>query len=145
MTTGKSAKAKGNRLEKFLLDKLRVDVEAGAYHPKGSGAGEEKGDIILPSKRITIEAKNWKTLSIMEWWEQAQAECLDDNDPVVIFRNPRKAEFKETLVLLDLEHFIELLTKDGGIVEETLSYEQRNSLNSLKMAATRVLKEFKFE
>lgn len=140
-----AAKAKGNRLEKYLLDKLRTTVEAGAYHPKGSGAGEEKGDIILPSKKVTIEAKNQKTLSIMDWWEQAQAECLDDNDPVVIFRNPRKAEFKETLVVLELEHFIELLNKSGGSVEEVLSYEQRSSLGSLKTSISRVLKDFQFE
>lgn len=141
----KSAKAKGSRFEKYLLDKLRISVEAGAYHPKGSGAGEEKGDIVLPSKRITIEAKNQKNLSILDWWEQAQAECLDDNDPVLMFRNPRKAEFKETLVVIDIEHFIELVTQSGGTVEETLSFSQRSALDSLKVAANRVRKEFQFE
>jgi len=142
----KSRKNKGSRFEKYLLERIRAEIDARAYHPKGSGAGDEKGDIVIPSHNIVIEAKNQKKIDLLKWWEQAQNEVFNEN-PVLAIRNPKKAEFKETFIVIELEHFLELLNsaQEEKEIQFALSYSQRSALNSLKNAINRVLKEIPYE
>lgn len=142
----KSAGAKGKRFESFLLDYFRQGADANTYIPKGSGSGVEKCDLVIPQHTISAEVKNQKTIKLIEWWEKLKSQVFNDY-PVLIIRNPRKAEFEDTLVVLSLEHFNELLqTSQGSVeVEPKLTYQQRSALNSMKIAASRILKEFPHE
>ncbi|WP_395019781.1 hypothetical protein [Dongia sp.] len=138
---------KGKRFEKHLLAILRAEVDANTRFQIGSGNGTEKGDIYIPSHSIYLEAKNEAETRLIPNWEQAKAQALGDNYPVLAIRHPRKAEFQETLIVIDLPHFIELLNGQKGKVEVTakLSWQDRNDLNSLIRAAKSVLERFDHE
>lgn len=144
---GKSAKNKGNRFEYYLRDHFKDHIDIDTRKNLMSGAGYDKGDIRIPSLNIVIEAKNQKTISLIEWWEQSKVQALGDDIPVLALRNPRKAEFAETLVVISLEHFTDLLlnTKKDVVVQEKLDYSQRSALLSLISAAKKVLKELPHE
>lgn len=145
--TPKAAQAKGKRLETYLLNHFRKEIDANSYQPKGSGNGEEKSDIVVPSANIVIEAKNQKALHVMDWLDQVRTQNLNDMEPVVIFRNPRQAEFKDTLVVVSLGHYTKLLqgNSEAPEVSTVLNYEQRSAMSSLKTALSRVAKVFDHE
>jgi len=104
----RSAKNKGNRYENFLIEVFREKLDSKAQRTYGSGR--------LPSFDIEIEAKNQKVLKIIDWWEQCKRQEYG-NTGVVIFRNPRKAEFQENLVLMSLDDWIELVKRKNEVVE----------------------------
>lgn len=146
-----SAKKKGWRLESHLLAFFREHIDANTSRTAGSGSGIDKGDIRIPKANVLVEAKNAKTIKIIDWWEQANQQSFYEDTPVVIFRNPRKKEFEECLVLCALDFFTELLKlyiNDGHgsiAVEPTLNYEQRSALDSMKTAMSRIQKVFPYE
>lgn len=145
--TPRAAQQKGKRFEKHLLAVLRAEVDVNARATSGSGNGLEKSDILIPSHSIYLEVKNEAQTNLIPNWQQAQAQALGDNYPVLALRNPRKAEFVETLIVIDLPHFIELLNGKKGKVEVTakLSWQDRNELNSLIRSARAVLARFDHE
>lgn len=145
----KSAHNKGKRFENYLNDYFAKNVDGYSRRTIGSGAGLDKGDIRLPQHNIVIEAKNQMKLSVIDWWEQTVSQAFNEI-PVLIFRNPRKAEFNETLVLLSLEDFTALLRANRGELEGvetqyTLDYETRNALKSLKNSVNAVLNKIPHE
>lgn len=145
----KSAHNKGKRYESFLLDYFKKHVDGYARIPKGSGNGLDKGDIQLPQQNIVIEAKNQKTLKIMDWWEQCVSQGYEET-PILVFRNPRKAEFKENMVLMSLEDFTALLDgkmsqSEGVETQYSLDYETRTALATLKNAINNVLNKVPHE
>ena len=144
---GRSAKNKGYRFEAHLLERFQQEVDANTHRNAGSGSGLNKGDIRIPSKGITIEAKNQRNISLIESWEQAKQESFHHDIPMLAIRNPRKAEFQETLMVMSLETAMELIKGSGGSVEVSpkLSYEQRSALSSLKNTISRIQKVFPHE
>lgn len=140
----KSAKAKGNRFEKFVLDYVRENLDAHAYQPVGSGSGLEKGDIYLPKHEVVIEAKNQAKLSILDWWEQAESQA-HNQIPALVVRHPRYAEGKKTLAVIYFEDFIELLTKqhDTVEVEETeADYTTRTAILAMERSVKELKKKY---
>lgn len=138
----KSAKDKGNRFENFLIEVLRKELDAKAQRTYGSGAGLDKQDIRLPQFDIEIEAKNQKSIKLMDWWEQTKRQEYG-NTGVLMIRNPKKPEFLETLVVMSLEDWIELVKKQNETVEieNALSPNLKWKVKRLKDAAHDVFKE----
>ena len=103
-----SAKAKGRKLQQWVVDKLveilgfnKEDLES---RPMGS-SGE---DIIMgvQSRRqfpYSIECKNQQAVNVWKAYEQACSNCKDYEPLVIIKRNNTKP-----LALVDAEYFIKL-------------------------------------
>jgi hypothetical protein len=140
----RSAKDKGNRFEYYLRDRLQADVDHNTRKNMMSGAGYDKGDLRIPSHDIVVEAKNHANVRLIDWWEQAKVQALGGDTPILAIRNPKQAEFKETLIVMDLEYFISLLVGQSDEVEVTtkLDYSQRRNLDTLITAAKQTLKDF---
>lgn len=138
----RSKKNKGNRFENYLIEYFRKNLDSKAHRTYGSGNGLDKQDIRLPSFNIEIEAKNQKTLKIIDWWEQCKRQEFG-NMAVLIFRNPRKAEFQENIVMIGLDDFSELVKKKNEIVEVESNYDPKLKwkVANLKRAAQEVFKE----
>lgn len=138
----RSAKNKGNRFENWLIEVLRERLDSKAQRTYGSGAGLDKQDIRLPSFNIEIEAKNQETLHIIDWWEQTKLQ-EHGNLSVLAFRNPRKAEFLETLVVMSLDDWIELVKKQNEVVEVESNFDPKLKwkIKRLKDYAHEVFKE----
>lgn len=139
----RSAKNKGNRYENLLIETLRENLDAKAQRTYGSGNGLDKQDICLPSHDIEIEAKNQKTLKVLDWWEQTKSqEAKSGRKSVLIFRNPRKAEGQESLVILDLYDWMELVKGQKGEVEviNNMDSDLKWRVKKLKDAAQEVFK-----
>lgn len=138
----RSAHNKGKRFENYLHEYFKSNLDGYSHHTKGSGSGLDKADLNLPQYNIKIEAKNQGTVKLSEWWEQTKSQVFNET-PVLAIRNPRYAEFQETLIVLTLEDFTELLknSKEEVVVEQGLSYSQKSALQNLKTAVTRVIKE----
>jgi len=134
----RSGKNKGNRLENYLLKKFRAELDANATKSPASGAGIDKGDVRLGSYNLLIEAKNAKQINLLNWWQQAKDETYGEDSPVLAMRNPKKPEFEETIIAMELETFIELLQNQGGETEviDTLEsrdkYKVKQSIENLK-------------
>jgi len=140
---GRSAKSKGNRFELYLRDYFKEHIDINTRKNVMSGAGLDKGDLRIPSLNIVIEAKNATQISLIKDWEQAKEQALGDDIPVLAIRNPKKKEFEETLIVISLEHFTDLIQAERGEIEVStkMSYSQRSAHESLKVAMARYVKE----
>ncbi len=138
----RSAKNKGNRFENWLIEVLRERLDHKAQRTYGSGAGLDKQDVRLPSYDIEIEAKNQKTIKLIDWWEQCKSQ-EHGNMAVLALRNPRKAEFQETLIVMGLDDWIELVKKQKEVVEVESNFDPKLKwkIKKLKDAANEVFKE----
>jgi hypothetical protein len=103
-----SAKAKGRKLQQWvvtkLIDILKLDAEDLESRPMGS-QGE---DVILGKQSrdafpYSIECKNQEAVNIWKSYEQAQANCKGYEPLLVIKRNRSKP-----LVVMDAESFMKL-------------------------------------
>ena len=121
MTTAKAAKAKGSRFENYLREYFGKYIDGYSHRTAGSGSGLEKGDLRLPQHNMVIEAKNQATIHLIKDWRQAVDQTTNEI-PVLIIRNPKKAEFKESLVVIDLDTFRDLLTNTGNSESPTVEY-----------------------
>jgi hypothetical protein len=140
----RSAKNKGNRYENHLIEVLRSQLDEKAQRTYGSGAGLDKNDVVLPQFDIEIEAKNQKTLKILDWMEQTQSQQnKSGRTSVMVFRNPRKAEFQESFVVMDLYDWIELVKRQKDQVEVINNQDPQLKwkIKRLKDAANDVFKE----
>lgn len=138
----RSAKNKGNRYENWLIEYFREKVDSKAQRTYGSGNGLDKQDIRLPSFNVEIEAKNQKTIHALDWWEQCKRQEFG-NMAVLIFRNPRKAEFQENIVMMGLDDFAELVKKQNEVVEVESNFDSnlKWKVKRLQEAARAVFKE----
>lgn len=139
----RSAHNKGKRMEKYALDYIRENVDAHAYTPKGSGNGLEKGDIYMPNHDVVIEVKNQATLKIADWWEQTTDQA-HNQIPLLVVRNPRKAETKETWAIMHFEDICELLKTKNNSVEIELTepgYSLRQAVAEAERGVKRIKKE----
>jgi len=143
----KASIAKGKRFEKHLLNDIRENLDANAYITPGSGSGLQKNDIIIPAFKIEVEAKNAKKFSLMTNWNQVERQKTPYNKVILIARHPDYAEFEKSLVIMDYNDWKEMLLErvESGEVEETLSFQKKNSLERLKSSIANVKKEFNFD
>jgi hypothetical protein len=140
----RSAHNKGKRMEKFVLDYIRENLDAHAYHPKGSGNGEEKGDVYLPNHDVVIEVKNAHTVKIAAWWDQTE-EQAHNQTPCLIFRHPRYGETKKTLAVIYFEDYVELLknqTTEVQVESQVADYEVRDAVTKLESSLRSLKKKF---
>tara|TARA_A200000159_G_C7338509_1_gene346140 strand:+ start:9381 stop:9734 length:354 start_codon:yes stop_codon:yes gene_type:complete len=110
-----SAKAKGRKLQKWVVDKLveilKLDPEDIESRPMGS-----QGEDVIMGKQsrekfpFSIECKNQEALNIWKAYEQAEENCKGYEPIVVIKRNKTKP-----LLVIDAEKFIKFI---GILVEE---------------------------
>lgn len=108
--TRSAAKAKGREFQNWVRQKI---LEAfGSLEPddvKTAVMGESGEDIKLsPAARkvfpYSVECKRLAKIAVYSMYEQAQANA-GSNQPVVFMR----ADRKKALVLIDAEHFLELV------------------------------------
>ena len=118
----RSAKNKGNRFENHLIEILKETLDCKAQRTYGSGNGLDKQDIRLPQFDIEIEAKNQKTIKLIDWLEQCRRQITGSNMGVLAIRNPRKPEFQEVLIVLSLDDWAELVKKQNETVEVESNY-----------------------
>ncbi len=97
--SSKSVKAKGRRLQNFVRDKLRE------FFPvledddiKSQTMGMTGEDIVLSphAKKLipySFECKNQEKLNIWTSMDQAEKNCPEDRDPVVVFTRNRKPTY----------------------------------------------------
>jgi|GEM_PF-1926827 hypothetical protein len=138
-----STKKKGNRYENYLIEVLRERLDSKAQRTYGSGNGLDKQDIKLPNFNFEIECKNSsKQVKLIEWWEQCKRQEYGPTG-VLMIRNPRKAEFQETLVVMGLDEWIELMKKQNETVEVETNFkpELKWKIKRLKDAAQAVFKD----
>ena len=104
-----SAKAKGRNLQKWVVNKL---IETFDIHPEdikscSMGAGGE--DVVMARAArekfpFSVECKNVEKLNVWDAYEQAKANSGGYEPRVVMKKNHKKP-----LVVLDAEHFIEII------------------------------------
>ena len=110
----KSAKAKGNKLENWIADKLRSKgIDNKAIRDGASGAGtREKGDIITSAsvfgRNLGIEAKNHKVPHIKDWWQQAKKLEILGREPVLAYKLENE-KYEETKVVIYLDTFLDMI------------------------------------
>lgn len=136
-----SRKNKGSRFENYLVDILRERVDNTTHRTYASGAGLDKNDILIPAHGIEIEAKNSQTIHLIKDWEQLQRQNMGQNVGVLAIRNPKKAEFDETLIVMELGDWIDLLNglKDADNIETSKDNDFKWSVKGLKEACNKVL------
>jgi len=78
--------------------------------------GQRGPDVILSVKArklfpFTVECKNQKRWSLLEWIEQAKANCYPDTDWLLVMKRSgrKKEERTEEVVVLDAKVFFALL------------------------------------
>lgn len=140
----RTAQKKGNAFEEYLIGVMKEELDKEAKSTYQSGRGLDKQDVILPNFGIEIEAKNQKTIKIIDWWEQCKIQEYG-NTGVLIFRNPRKPEFQESLVVMGMEDWIELVKNQNEVVEVETNFkpELRWKIKRLLEATKAVEKELK--
>ena len=106
-----SAKAKGRNLQKWVVSKLiehlQLDEEDLESRPMGS-SGEDiiMGKLSRQKFPYSVECKNQEKVNVWEAYSQAEQNCKGYEPVVVIKRNRQKP-----LVLIDAEHFVDLIHK----------------------------------
>lgn len=140
----RSSKQKGGRFEKHLVQLFRDTIDVNAHLQPSSGSGLEKNDIRIPTLNIEVEAKNAATFNVQSDWEQTKSQRTSGNMAVLAVRHPKKAEFAETVVIMDINDFIGLV-QDRAETREvsfTANRDAKWKLQRLVESAKSVLKEF---
>jgi Holliday junction resolvase len=132
-------KKKGNAGENAFANWL-VDNGIKAWKDGASGGGNnEKGDI-GNNLNLHIEVKTVKKINLLEVWKKARHECeKTHNDPVLAIRFDGMPE-RKWLMVLDSDHFLDLLTKEEGVKTDYQDPKMKWALTGLKNAINSVLK-----
>jgi len=141
----RSKKNKELRFLNHLVPYFQETIDKDAYKVSASGAGLDKQDIRCPNLNIEWEAKNYsKQLPLKTAFTQAQEQRTEGNIPIVVMRHPDYPEFEKSVVALDLDDFLELLSTN---IETTVSKELPKELEwyakDAKKSAHKLLKELK--
>ena len=136
---------KGRRFEKYICQEIENMGLGKARRESGSGSGKYKGDIFadLP---FLIEAKNQKTIKLLEWVEQAkkQAEIgnWDGNKWALIIRNPKSPEDSpDCLAVIDMWEWLKLLKKDKEPMIKQPDKDLAYDLASLRIMCNKVIRK----
>lgn len=134
---------KGLRFVNYLVKLFREGVDQKAYAVAGSGAGLDKMDIRLPNFNFEIEAKNTEKFRLDEDWEQVKRQLTTGNTGVLALRHPKKPEFEETLIVMDIGDFISLLqgSKSEVNIVNNFSEDLKWPLTRLRDDCKAVLKK----
>ena len=112
----KSAKAKGRKLQNFVVKELREaypELEEDDIKAQIMGVSGE--DVVLSplAKRLiglSFECKNQERLNLWDSLEQAENNC-DDRTPVLVFKRNRS----KTYAAIPFEFLIKLITEKEDI------------------------------
>lgn len=140
----KAAKNKGRRFEVHLEAVFRENIDKNAHRTSGSGAGLDKNDLVIPAYDLEVEAKNCMRYDMDTWWEQMKSQAKKSNRTTVLaIRNPKLPEFQETLIVMDLYDWIELVKwqKEEVEVINNQDPQLKWKIKKLKDAAHEVFKE----
>lgn len=137
MSTIKSRKEKGKKLENWIADRIMEKGLGIASKSPGSGSGtREKADIVnsiiiyereTGEKRgLGIEAKNHKTPYIRKWWEQAKKLDIGESNriPVLVYKLKGEKYF-ETKSVIYLETFLDLVKDNCELNNNLKNLEQQ--------------------
>lgn len=112
----RSAKAKGRRLQNFVVERLlehfSKQLEEGDIMPAIMGeSGEDIKRSPLAKKVFpySIECKNQEKLNIWSALKQSQENCPDDDAPMMVFTRNRS----DIYVALKFEDFLKLIKKNN--------------------------------
>tara|TARA_B100000035_G_C20535864_1_gene351684 strand:- start:48 stop:404 length:357 start_codon:yes stop_codon:yes gene_type:complete len=109
-----SAKAKGRRLQQLVRDKiLEIFPKLTSDDVRSTSMGATGEDILLSSAArklfpYSVECKSRKNIAVYSDYDQAQNNCPDGAEPLVIM----KANRRKPLALVDADYFFKLLRKD---------------------------------
>jgi len=106
-----SAKAKGRKLQQWFRDQLVEQLELDPEDLESRPMGSQGEDIILgknsrQSFPYSVECKNQERVNVWESYEQAKTNCKGYEPLLVIKKNG-----KTPLVVVDAEHFLEIVNK----------------------------------
>ena len=126
---GRNSKNKGASYERklaklfqkvFGIEFVRTPLSGGFLKNNTSAIGF-KGDIVPANRNVDflfhIEAKNSKTWSFPKWITQAEQDAPKGKIPLVI---AHKFNISRSYVLIDLEHFLDLIPANKVINLESL-------------------------
>jgi hypothetical protein len=138
----KSAQLKGDRFENHITQILRKEVDKNTHRVQGSGSGLDQNDVRIPKLNIEIECKNASQFNLKGDWEQLEAQLTTGMTGVLAIRHPSYPEFRKTLIVLELNDWLELLKgNSGGEVEVVNSFAPEDKWKVIK--AINALKELK--
>ena len=109
-----SAKAKGRRLQQLVRDKiLEIFPKLTSDDVRSTSMGATGEDILLSSAArklfpYSVECKSRKKIAVYSDYDQAQNNCPDGAEPLVIM----KANRRKPLAVVDADYFFKLLRKD---------------------------------
>jgi hypothetical protein len=113
MIQTQSAKAKGRNLQKWTRNKildLVHSLEPDDVKSTSMGAGGEDVQLSPAARKkmpVSIECKARKNIAVYSYYSQAQENCPENIEPLVII----KADRKKPLALVDAEYFLKLLSE----------------------------------
>ena len=140
----KNTRQKGRKLVKIILERIKREVDNGAYEVVGSGAGLDKGDIRIPSLDLVAEVKNCETISMAKWVKQAEREGLQHSKTALMWRHPKSPlDNPEIRVDIGLDYFIEIVQRYSEPRIKQPDREMRWKIQRLIDSAKAVLKELK--
>src|SRR3990167_1160259 len=109
-----NSKKKGNIWENRLANWLR-DNGIKAYKDGASGGGSREKADVGNDLNIHFEVKGVKKISLHSVWKKACHECTKThNEPVLAIHFDGMPDDK-FLMVLDNDHFLDLLTKNEGV------------------------------
>lgn len=97
-------KAKGNRYEKVIRDRLREAGYSGTKRNLQSG-GQGGGDLIESIPGYSIECKRVERLNIWKALEQSERAASPTDTPIVVFARNRSRDY----VALPFSDFLDLV------------------------------------
>lgn len=81
--------SKGYALERLIRDDLKLEG-VDAYRPRAGNVNDE-GDVKgVPG--VTIEAKNWTTMALPQWWRETQVETENAGNEIGLLVHKRKGK-----------------------------------------------------
>ena len=125
----KAKRQKGRRLVLHLIKIFREQLDPKAYEIVGSGNSIDKNDLRCPTLNIELECKNAEQVNLIKDFEQLERQMTTGNMGALAIRNPRKPEFLQTLIVMDVGDWIDLVKRAGNSDGEKVSVEQILSPN----------------
>lgn len=133
-----NSKKKGNKGENKFANWL-IANGIKAWKDGASGGGNNEKADVGNNLNIHFEVKTVKKIGLMETWQKALHECgKTHNDPVLAIHFDGMPENK-WLIVLDNDHFLDLLTKEG-VKNDYQDPKFGYALSNLKDAISRVTK-----
>ena len=106
-----SAKQKGRLLQQVVRDKILdtyYDLEPDDVKSTSMGAGGEDIQLSPAARKLfpySVECKSRKSIPLYTWYLQAKHNAPKDTEAILVI----KQNYSKPLVVLDLDHFMELV------------------------------------